>query len=38
LMAIGAVGEYIGRIFLTQSKLPQFTIKDVARHPERDGG
>lgn len=37
LMAIGAVGEYIGRIFLTQNKLPQFTIKDVARHQERDG-
>jgi undecaprenyl-phosphate 4-deoxy-4-formamido-L-arabinose transferase len=37
LMAIGAVGEYIGRIFLTQNKLPQFTIKDVARPQERVG-
>lgn len=37
LMGLGAVGEYVGRVFLTQSKLPQFTVKDVARHPERDG-
>lgn len=32
LMGLGAVGEYVGRIFLTQSKLPQFTVKDVSRH------
>ena len=38
LMGLGAVGEYVGRIFLTQNKLPQFTVKDVARHPGRDGG
>ena len=38
LLVLGAVGEYVGRVFLTQSKLPQFTVKDVARHPERDGG
>lgn len=38
LMGLGAVGEYVGRIFLTQNKLPQFTVKDVARHEERDGG
>ena len=38
LMGLGAVGEYVGRIFLTQNKLPQFTVKDVARHAERDGG
>jgi undecaprenyl-phosphate 4-deoxy-4-formamido-L-arabinose transferase len=37
LLALGAVGEYVGRVFLTQSKLPQFTVKDVARHSERDG-
>jgi len=37
LLVLGAVGEYVGRVFLTQSKLPQFTVKDVARHPERDG-
>jgi len=37
LMGLGAVGEYVGRIFLTQSKRPQFTVRDVARHPGRDG-
>jgi glycosyltransferase involved in cell wall biosynthesis len=37
LLALGAVGEYVGRVFLTQSKLPQFTVKDVARHSERGG-
>jgi polyisoprenyl-phosphate glycosyltransferase len=31
LMGIGAVGEYIGRIFITQNKVPQFTVKAVAR-------
>jgi glycosyltransferase involved in cell wall biosynthesis len=31
LMAIGAVGEYIARIFMTQNKRPQFTIKAVYR-------
>jgi undecaprenyl-phosphate 4-deoxy-4-formamido-L-arabinose transferase len=28
LMAIGAVGEYIGRIFITQNNRPQFTVKE----------
>jgi glycosyltransferase involved in cell wall biosynthesis len=32
LMGIGAVGEYIGRIFITQNKTPQFTVKDIRRH------
>ena len=31
LMGIGAVGEYIGRIFITQNRRPQFTIKQVYR-------
>jgi len=31
LMGIGAVGEYIGRIFITQNKRPQFTVKQVYR-------
>lgn len=31
LMAIGALGEYIGRIFITQSNRPQFTVKEVRR-------
>jgi polyisoprenyl-phosphate glycosyltransferase len=32
LMGLGAVGEYVGRIFLTQNKTPQFTVKGVVRH------
>jgi glycosyltransferase involved in cell wall biosynthesis len=32
LIGIGAVGEYIGRIFITQNKRPQFTIKDICRN------
>ena len=28
LMALGAVGEYIGRIFITQNKRPQFIVKE----------
>lgn len=32
LMALGAMGEYIGRIFLTQNRTPQFTVRDVRRH------
>jgi len=31
LMGIGAVGEYIGRLFITQNKRPQFTVKQVYR-------
>ena len=27
LIAIGMVGEYLGRIFLSQNKKPQFTIR-----------
>jgi len=29
LIGIGAVGEYIGRIYITLNKYPQFTVKDV---------
>lgn len=35
LMGLGAVGEYVGRIFLTQNKTPQFVVRDVARAPGR---
>jgi glycosyltransferase involved in cell wall biosynthesis len=31
LMGLGAVGEYIGRIFITQNKTPQFVVRDIAR-------
>ena len=34
LMGIGAVGEYIGRIFITQNKRPQFVVSDVC-HSKR---
>ena len=27
LIAIGMIGEYVGRIFLSQNKKPQYTIK-----------
>jgi len=33
LMGIGAVGEYIGRIFITQNRRPQFSVKQVCRSP-----
>ena len=29
LIAIGMIGEYVGRIFLAQNKKPQYTIKKV---------
>jgi undecaprenyl-phosphate 4-deoxy-4-formamido-L-arabinose transferase len=32
LMGLGAVGEYVGRIFLTQNRTPQFTVKSIVRH------
>jgi undecaprenyl-phosphate 4-deoxy-4-formamido-L-arabinose transferase len=38
LMGIGAVGEYIGRIFITLNKRPQFTIRDVVRGQEPTAG
>jgi undecaprenyl-phosphate 4-deoxy-4-formamido-L-arabinose transferase len=34
LIGIGALGEYIGRIFITQNKPPQFSIKEVQRNSE----
>jgi polyisoprenyl-phosphate glycosyltransferase len=34
LMGIGAVGEYIGRIFITQNKRPQFVVSAVC-HSKR---
>ncbi len=38
LVALGAVGEYIGRIFITQNRTPQFTVKDVRRTTRTDEG
>ncbi len=37
LIGIGAVGEYIGRIFMTQNQRPQFTVKAIHRHLEGRG-
>jgi len=37
LVGIGAVGEYIGRIFMTENRRPQFTIKAIQRHVEPRG-
>jgi glycosyltransferase involved in cell wall biosynthesis len=37
LMALGALGEYIGRIFLTQNRTPQFIVKDITRHEGSPG-
>jgi undecaprenyl-phosphate 4-deoxy-4-formamido-L-arabinose transferase len=37
LMGLGAVGEYVGRIFLTQNRTPQFTVKNIVRPGVRDG-
>ena len=31
LMALGVIGEYVGRAFLYQSKEPQFIIKDIKK-------
>jgi len=31
LIGIGAVGEYVGRIFVTQNARPQFTVKEIRR-------
>lgn len=31
LIGLGAVGEYVGRIFVTQNARPQFTVKEICR-------
>lgn len=37
LMGIGAIGEYVGRIFVTQNNRPQFTVRRVAGDGARGG-
>jgi polyisoprenyl-phosphate glycosyltransferase len=34
LMAMGVIGEYIGRIFLTQNRTPAFVIKELLKNRE----
>ena len=31
LLALGVIGEYVGRAFLYQSKEPQFIIEDIKK-------
>ena len=31
LIVLGMAGEYIGRIFLTANKRPQFVVKEITR-------
>jgi hypothetical protein len=31
LIGIGAVGEYVGRIFVSQNARPQFVLKEICR-------
>jgi glycosyltransferase involved in cell wall biosynthesis len=41
LTVLGSVGEYVGRIFLSQSGTPQFVVRDVVRgtpNPALDSG
>jgi undecaprenyl-phosphate 4-deoxy-4-formamido-L-arabinose transferase len=32
LMMLGIMGEYLGRMFLTINKKPQFVVRDVERN------
>ncbi len=36
LIAVGTVGEYVGRLFIYNSKEPQFIIKDITTKQEHD--
>src|SRR5260370_24643357 len=36
LIGIGVIGEYIGRIFITQNVRPQFTVKEICRGTARE--
>jgi polyisoprenyl-phosphate glycosyltransferase len=37
LIGIGAVGEYVGRIFVTQNARPQFVVKEICRGGVAEG-
>ena len=36
LMILGLIGEYIGRIYMMLSDLPQYTIREVVNSKKRD--
>jgi glycosyltransferase involved in cell wall biosynthesis len=36
LMLLGIVGEYLGRVFLTANRKPQFIVRDSTRSPAAD--
>jgi len=36
LIMLGLVGEYLGRLFLTINRKPQFVIRDVQRNPRAE--
>lgn len=38
LIMLGLVGEYLGRLFLTINKKPQFVIRDIERNPRAISG
>lgn len=38
LMSIGVMGEYVGRIFLTQNKTPQYVVKEIFGHVNKTPG
>ena len=36
MMVMGLVGEYVGRIFVTMNRSPQYIIKHDTREPAKD--
>lgn len=36
LISLGLIGEYVGRLFLHESKEPQFVVREVTSPPEND--
>ncbi len=37
LIVLGMIGEYLGRLFLTQARRPQFVVREVLGPPHRPG-
>jgi undecaprenyl-phosphate 4-deoxy-4-formamido-L-arabinose transferase len=38
LMMLGVIGEYLGRLFLTVNRKPQFAVRDIQRNRRAGGG